>query len=118
MNVETTQQVLVVDNNQHVLATLGRELEDLGYNPVTTWSGVEALRLLQSRSFGCLLVADYLPDMYVGDFLERVLRLSAVPRIWIMQDKPARELCAYGAGSFQVVDKKKAVQILHARYIN
>lgn len=118
MNVETSLKVLVVDNNPQILTAIGQELEGLGYNPVMTWSGVEALRLLQSRSFGSLLVADYLPDMYVGDFLERVVRLPVVPRIWIMQDKPARELCAYGTGSFQVVDKKKAVQVLHARYIN
>jgi CheY-like chemotaxis protein len=118
MNVEAVQQVLVVDNNPDTLAALGRELKDLSYNPVTTWSGVEALHLLQSRSFGSLLVADYLPDMYVGNFLERVLCLPAVPRIWIMRDEPAQEVCIYGAKSFQVVDKKKAVRVLHARYIN
>jgi CheY-like chemotaxis protein len=112
MNAEAVQHVLVVDNNRQVLAELARELEDLGYDPVTTWSGVEALHLLQSASFGTLLVADYLPDMYVGHFLERVLHLPTVPRIWIMQDGPARNVCTYEAGPFEVVDKRKAVQAL------
>jgi CheY-like chemotaxis protein len=118
MNVTKMLDVLVIDNNQHVLLRLRRELEDFGYSPVTTWSGVDALRLLQSTNFGSLLVSDYLSDMYVGDFLERVLRLPAVPRIWIMQDKPASEVRLYGAGCFQVVDKKKAVRALHTLYVN
>ena len=70
MGAETTRQILIIDNNEGVLATLDRELKEAGYDTVTAWSGVEALRLLNSQTFDSLLVDDYLPDLYIGDFLE------------------------------------------------
>ncbi len=118
MDIEIRPQVLVVDNNEDVLAALGQELEDLGYNVVTTWSGIEALRLLKSKRFGSVLVDTYLPDIYIGDFLEIVFRLPTAPGIWIMQDRPVQEVCTYGARFFQVVDKKQAVRAFHTRYVN
>jgi CheY-like chemotaxis protein len=116
-NIETEAPILVVDNDDHMLLALTRELKEMGYDPLATWSGLEALHQLKSRRFGILLVDSYLPDMYIGDFLERVSDLPLIPKIWVMQTAPAQDVCIYGSRSFQVVDKRKAAQVvktLHA----
>jgi CheY-like chemotaxis protein len=51
VGAETRRQVLIIDNNEDVLTTVDRELKEAGYDMVTTWSGVEALRLLNSHTF-------------------------------------------------------------------
>ncbi len=112
MKLGSGQPVLVVDNNDDALAVLGKELKELGHEPVTTWSGVEALRLLKSRRFGALLVDSYLPDMYIGDFLQRVSGLPTIPKIWVMHARPAQDVCAYGSLSFPVIGKNQVARTL------
>ena len=45
MVAKTKSRLLVVDNDDSFLATLERELKEAGYGMVTTWSGIEPLRL-------------------------------------------------------------------------
>ena len=42
--------------------------------------------LLQSRRYDVLLVSTYLPDLYVGDFFERLRRLPVQPCTIVMQE--------------------------------
>ena len=113
MGAETRRQVLIIDNNEDVLATLDRELKEAGYDTVTTWSGVEALRLLNSHTFDSLLVDDYLPDLYIGDFLERVSRLPVRPRILVMQARPGKNAClSESRGAWSLVDKRQIVTLI------
>jgi CheY-like chemotaxis protein len=86
----TRRQVLIIDNNEDVLATLDRELKEVGYDTVTTWSGVEGLSLLKSRTFDSVLVDAYLSDLYIGDFLGRVSRLPVWPRVLVMQARSGK----------------------------
>lgn len=79
------QRVLIVDNNERILWTFEEMLENAGFDTRTTWSGHEALALLQSEDFDVLLVDDYLPDLHASDFLERVGRLPIQPWIVVMQ---------------------------------
>jgi len=111
MNAQTGQEVLIVDNDEDDLLALDGELKELGHAPMTTWSGIEALSLLQSRRFDVLLVDSYLPDMYIGDFLERVSQLPARPKIWVMQAKPTQDTCIYESQCFSVVGKRQVAQI-------
>jgi DNA-binding NtrC family response regulator len=54
--------ILLADDEEKILKTLGRALRDEGHDVITTPSAVEAQRLLAERSFD-LLVIDYLmPD--------------------------------------------------------
>ena len=110
MGAETKKQVLIVDSNEDVLAALDRELKEAGNDTVRTWSGVEALRLLNSHTFDSLLVDDYLPDLYIGDFLERVSRLAVRPRILVMQAELGRNarLCE-SRGAWSLVEKSQIV---------
>ena len=80
------KQVLIVDNNEEESCTLASMLERAGHQPTTTWSGLEALGLLKQRSFDLVLVSSYLPDLYVGDFFERLNRLPAQPCAIVMQE--------------------------------
>jgi len=71
MQGEEKRRVLIVDNNEDTLQTLQGILENAGFDTQTTWSGREALGLLESQGFDVLLVDDYLPDLHSNDFLTR-----------------------------------------------
>jgi len=79
MQGEEKKTVLIVDNNEDALQMLQGVLESAGFDTETTWSGREALVLLESRGFDVLLVDDYLPDLHSNDFLNRVRRLPMLP---------------------------------------
>lgn len=80
------KRVLIVDNDEEESRTLGVMLQRAGYDSTTTWSGLEALELLKSREYNILLVSSYLPDLYVGDFFERLSRLPSQPCSIVMQE--------------------------------
>jgi CheY-like chemotaxis protein len=77
--VSQNNQVLIVDNNEEEARAFASMLKRAGYHPTTTWSGLEALELLKSEEFAILLVSNYLADVYVGEFLERLNRLPKHP---------------------------------------
>jgi hypothetical protein len=67
-------------------------LQDVGFGfeARTTWSGYEALSVLEARGVDVLVVDDYVGDLHVGDFLKRVGHLAIQPWIIVMQ---ATEKC-------------------------
>jgi CheY-like chemotaxis protein len=85
MRCENKKRVLIVDNDEDILVTLQKVLENAGFDTRTTWSGHEALAALRSSDFDVLLVDDYLPDLHASDFLGRVGRLPIQPWIVVMQ---------------------------------
>ena len=78
--------VLIVDNDEQEARTLGVMLEGAGYDSSMTWSGLEALELLQSGKYDIVLVSSYLPDLYVGDFFERLSHLPVKPCSIVMNE--------------------------------
>lgn len=80
------KRVLIVDNDEEVAGRLGLMLQRAGYDSIATWSGLEALELLKSEEYDILLVSSYLPDVYVGDFFERLNRLPVQPCSIVMQE--------------------------------
>lgn len=112
MASQTKGHVLIIDNNEDALTRLEKELHDAGYDATTTWSGVEAIKLLQARSFDSVLVGDYLPDLYIGEFLDTVSALPACPRVILMQAKPEHNVRVIGSSAFVVVDKFRISRIL------
>jgi CheY-like chemotaxis protein len=83
-------RVLILDNDEeesHVFVSI---LERAGYKPQTTWSGLEALELLKSEEFAVLLVSDYLPDLYVGEFFQRLETLPKQPCSVVMRGNQSR----------------------------
>jgi CheY-like chemotaxis protein len=80
------KRVLIVDNDEEESGRLGVMLQRAGYDSYATWSGLEALELLKSGDYDILLVSSYLPDVYVGDFMERLNRLPVRPCSIVMQE--------------------------------
>jgi len=80
------KMVLIVDNNEEESRTLEVILQRAGYDSMTTWSGLEALELLNSGEYDVLLVSSYIPDLYVGDFFERLSHLPVQPCSIVMQE--------------------------------
>lgn len=80
------QRVLIVDNNEEESGRLGVMLQRAGYDSIATWSGLEALELMKSEAYDILLVSSYLPDVYVGDFFERLKLLPVRPCSIVMQE--------------------------------
>jgi CheY-like chemotaxis protein len=80
------KRVLIVDNDEEEAAQLGTVLQRAGYDSNATWSGLEALELLKSGEFDVVLVSNYLPDVYVGDFFQRLNRLPVRPCSFVMQE--------------------------------
>jgi CheY-like chemotaxis protein len=85
------RNILIVDNNEEESGTLASMLERTGHHPTTTWSGLEALELLSVQEFDLVLVSSYLPDLYVGEFFERLNRLPVQPCVIVMQEGSGRE---------------------------
>jgi CheY-like chemotaxis protein len=80
------KRILIVDNNEEESSRLGVMLQRAGYDSIATWSGLEALELLKSGEYDILLMSSYLPDVYVGDFFERLNRLPVRPCSIVMQE--------------------------------
>lgn len=80
------KRVLIVDNDEEEAARLATVLQREGYDSNATWSGLEALELLKSGEFDVVLVSNYLPDVYVGDFFQRLNRLPVHPCSFVMEE--------------------------------
>jgi len=114
---DSRSRVLIVDNNEDVLNALDKLLRDEGFDTRTTWSGHEALALMQSRSFDVLLVDDYLADLHVAEFLKRVKLQVKQPAVVVMQKgRPVpTDVRRYGSlGASAVVDKRDPEQVRRA----
>jgi CheY-like chemotaxis protein len=110
-------RVLIVDNNEVVLSSLDKLLKDEGFDTRTTWSGHEALALMQSHPFDVLLVDDYIADLHVAEFLKRVKLQVKQPAVVVMQKgQPApTDVRRYGSlGASAVVDKRDPEQVRRA----
>ncbi|MGD0957718.1 MAG: response regulator [Candidatus Acidiferrales bacterium] len=112
-----TSRVLIIHNDLREASALQCLVEKgRGFSALSTWSGLEALDLLKTDQFDVLLIDSYVPDLYVGELIERVSSLPRPPQILVMGDRPtpahitqcaARGLCC-------VVDKGRPHTILQA----
>jgi CheY-like chemotaxis protein len=69
-------QVLIIENDEGVLSTLETLVKSEGFDIRSTWSGREALALIQSHPFDLVLVDSHLPDIYCGEFVRMASRHS------------------------------------------
>jgi len=113
---DNKKKVLVVESNDATATAFQKQLRDAGFDARTTWSGHEALALLQSNQFDVLLMDNYLPDLHATDFLERLNRLPLQPWVVVMRGGSSSEsLRRYrGLGAASVVSKRDAAQVMEA----
>lgn len=111
-----SNKVLIVESNDKMAEDFQTRLQDAGFDTRTTWSGHEALALLQSSEFDVLLVDNYLPDLHAADFLKRLSRLPLQPWVVVMKGRLASEsLLRYRAlGVSSVVSKRDAARVVQA----
>ena len=106
--------VLIVENDETVLDTLESLARSEGFDPRTTWSGREALALLQSQPFDLVLVDSHLPDIYYGEFLKLASRHTR--SLVVMQSgrpMPSSLRRHKMLGASDVVDKHDPKQLRH-----
>jgi CheY-like chemotaxis protein len=114
---DAKSRALIVDNDEDVLNALDKLLREEGFDTRTTWSGHEALALIQSHPFDVLLVDDYIADLHVAEFLKRVKQQVQQPAVVVMrQCKPGpTDVRRYGSlGASAVVDKRDPEQVRRA----
>ena len=101
------RRFLVVHNNEQESGAIVTLFESLGQKVSATWSGREALDCLAADRFDLLLVDEYVADMYVGDFIERVLRMANRPRVVIMDTSGRFKTIRYdkSLGECHILDK-------------
>ena len=87
VNASGCKTILILDNNENVLAAFEKLFGDAGFTTRATWSGYTALSLIKSSTFGALLIYDYLADIHSAEFLGRLSRLSAKPPVVVMQGR-------------------------------
>jgi CheY-like chemotaxis protein len=111
-----SNKVLIVESNDKMAEDFKTRLQDAGFDTRTTWSGHEALALLQSREFDVLLLDSYLPDLHAADFLKRLSRLPLQPWVVVMKGSLASEsVRRYRTlGVSSVVSKRDAAQVVQA----
>ena len=110
-------RILVVDNDEIVLIALERLLEKEGYDTTTAWGGAEALELLRERSFGLIVVDDYLPDIGGTRFLEQLRRAHPETPFIIIRPtvpNPGEVQQASHLGTYCVVCKRSHHEIVKA----
>jgi len=110
------RRILIVSNDEQQLVSLCQLLEHDGHTIWTTWSGREALQEMQSQHFDAVVVDDYVPDLYVGQFIEGVSRIPSHPCLILVQaHQPRADIRDWGSsGRVCVVEKTQPAQMVKA----
>ena len=110
------RRFLVVHNNERESGAIVSLFESLGQKVSATWSGRDALDCLAADRFDLLLVDEYVADMYVGDLIERVLRMANHPRVAIMKTGGKSKTIRYdkSLGECRVFEKGQSDQMPQA----
>ncbi len=103
------RRILIVDDDEQVLMSFERLLEDESFETTTAWSGEEALGLLKKKPFDLVLLDDCLPEsgLSSGDLLMRLREMEVQPVVIVMQAKPSLgSLCRFSRlGASAVIGK-------------
>lgn len=81
-----------------------------------TWSGLEALRLLQAGLFDVLITDDYAVDLYIGDLIERASALPSPPQVLVLGgDSVGPDVVRYqNRGLCTILEKDRPRTLLQA----
>jgi len=109
-------RLLIVDNDERESGKLVHLFEALGQEASATWSGRDALDHLASQRFDLLLVDQFVADMYVGDLIERAIRLPNCPHVAIMKTGGKSKTIRYdkSLGECRVFEKGQSDQMPQA----
>ena len=109
--VEDTKRgrILIVHNDSREASEVRMLLENLGYMTASTWSGFEALERLRAERFDVLLTDSHVPDLYIGELIERASALQSGPQILVLRNRrPVPDLSRFEALGFcAILDKQR-----------
>jgi two-component system, NtrC family, sensor kinase len=114
-------RLLAIDDSTTDLEFLAGELRMQGYEVEKATTGPEALRLLASRSFDCVLVDLITPGMDSIEVCRRITKMHALlthpPAVIMLTSSETKEDMARGleAGADDFVVKSSDVSVLRAR---
>jgi CheY-like chemotaxis protein len=108
--------VLVLHNDEREASELQGLLErNTNCKTFVTWSGLEALKLLQAGHFDVLVTDDYAPDLYVGDLIERAASLPSPPQIFVLGGDSTAAVSRYQSlGLCTILEKQGPRDLLQA----
>jgi DNA-binding response OmpR family regulator len=99
--VETKKIVLAVDDEPGILRIISYSLKVFGFDVITSASGEEALKLLESGKPDVMLLDVLMPGMDGFETLERVRAFSHLPVIVFSANSASREKAlSLGADDF------------------
>jgi CheY-like chemotaxis protein len=109
-------RVLIVHNDSREASEVQALLKNLGYVTVSTWSGLEALEWLRAEHFDVLLTDSHVPDIYIGELIERASVLPSRPHILVLRSRRRLpDLSRFEAlGLCAILDKQQPQGILQA----
>jgi DNA-binding NarL/FixJ family response regulator len=113
----TQPAVLVLHNDEREASELQTLLErNIDCKASITWSGLEALRLLQTGHFDVLVTDDYAPDLYIGDLIERAAALPSPPQVLVLGSDPATPAVGryQNLGLCTILEKQRPRTLLQA----
>lgn len=107
---------LIVDNDEKIQWLLQGMLQDLGFETCMTWSGYEALTLLESGRVDLLLVDDYVPDLHFHDLLKTggAVADSATDLGYASRGTNVRQCASIRLGASSVVRKHNVAEVREA----
>jgi len=114
---DTTPNVLILHNDERESSELQSLLEhNIDCRASVTWSGLEALRLLQAGHFDVLLTDDYAPDLYIGDLIERAAALVSRPQVIVLSEGSTSAVVSryQNLGLCTILEKERPRKILQA----
>jgi CheY-like chemotaxis protein len=108
--------VLVLHNDEREASELQNLLErNTDCKTSVTWSGLEALKLLQAGHFDALVTDDYAPDLYIGDLIERAAALPSPPRVFVLGGDSSAAVSRYQSlGLCTILEKQGPRALLQA----
>jgi CheY-like chemotaxis protein len=112
----TPPAVLVLHNDEREASELQALLElNTDCKTSVTWSGLEALKLLQAGHFDVLVTDDYAPDLYIGDLIERAAALASPPQVFVLGGNSTAAVSRYqNLGLCTILEKKGPRALLQA----
>jgi CheY-like chemotaxis protein len=112
---ETTPSVLILHNDERESSELQSLLEhNIDCKTSVTWSGLEALRLLQGGHFDVLVTDDYAPDLYIGDLIERAAALASRPQVIVLRQGSTSDVVGryQNLGLCTILEKERPRKLL------
>jgi DNA-binding NtrC family response regulator len=111
-----TPAVLVLHNDEREASKLEALLEqNIDCKSWVTWSGLEALRLLEAGRFDVLVTDEYVPDLYIGSLIERVAALLSPSQILVLGGESTVAVGRYQhLGLCTILEKRRPHTLLEA----